>query len=1345
MNDSPAPPPANAPPRRKMRPIARILLLGAGSLAGILLILVTAALLILPSEWFRDKVRSRIVTEAERVSGGRVEIGSFRFDWTNLVAEVAPFVLHGTEPSGEAPLFRAESVKVGLKIISIFKRDIDISSLHLDQPRANVLVDRDGATNFPAPKLKRESRDPIEQLLVLAVDEIVLRNGELRYGDRKLPLDLHGKAVDAKLAYDFRTPAYRGSLSAEEMRVDSGFAEPLTVSLHTALALLKNKVEIQQGRLAMKNSSIELQGTIEDFQNLRAAFEVKAAGDLVELGRPFRLPQPHTGTVHFNGKVLYTVAESIQIRGRVTGQHLALRQDRVDLKNISLASDLQFQNRQIRLRDLTVHALDGVFRGAVDLNDFSTYRINGELNSVSIRSLMQMTGTENSSFAGAINGPVEITGSLKERRALKAGGRFRVTATQGGVPVQGFINAAFDSRRNSVQLGESYLTLPSTRLDFRGTFGEQLQIRAETKDLNDLRPALALFSSTMPDKLPLELKGGSALFQGTVSGPFNQARVAGQLTATSFDVQDQRVDRLAATLEATSSGVHVSSLGLGQDALRLVGSLDIVLSGWKLTDTSTVSGSLKVENARLRKLLTDAGLKLPIEGTVRAEAKVKGNAGEPQAELQLTVDKPEIYGEHFDRFRAQVRYQGAGVEVINGVAEAGKSRVLLAGTYQHPPNDYRNGDLKFDIATENWTLQQVENIRKARPGLTGELNLQARGHVRWRKGEILPETLDGDLALSRLGFDGRQIGDFSIDARTTGRLLSMGMAGDLRGSKITGKANLQLEGEYSGAGEVTMSPMKVSTLQDMISVTRGAAPMPVEGTIEGHLMFSGPVKRPELMRARIELPRLTLQPARRALTAAQIAELSLRNQGPIVAEYDGKLLHVRSAHFVGRETDLQLTGAISTTDKSGYDLRMNGSFNLGVLQGFHEDLVSSGAAVVNASIRGSLQDPLVNGRMELKDASLYLADLPNGIDRANGTILFDKRRATIEKLTANTGGGDLSLSGFVGFGVDLIYQLQARADRVRIRYPEGVSTTANANLSLTGSASKSLLSGVVTVVREGFNPRTDIGSLLVSAPIPVVPPASQSEFLRNLQFDVRIETVPNLQFQTALTSDLQADADLRLRGSAAKPAVLGRIVVSQGEIQFFGNKYTINRGEIGFFNPVRIEPVLDLDLETQVRGVRVNINFNGPLQKLNVSYRSDPPLQSTEIIALLAVGRAPGSNSALASSQTITNQSFMQTGNNLLGQAVAAPLSSRLQRFFGVSRLKIDPQLTGLSAVPQARLTIEQQISRDVTLTYVSNLAQANQQIIRLQWDISQSWSVVAVREENGVFGVDFFFKKRLR
>ncbi|MBC7928663.1 MAG: hypothetical protein H7039_23720, partial [Bryobacteraceae bacterium] len=111
---APPPPPPPSQRHRVARPV-RILLWVTGILAGLILLLGLAAILILPGSWFREKVRERIVTEVEKASGGRVEIGSFKFDWSNLNVEIAPFILHGTEPAGEAPLFRTESIKVGLK------------------------------------------------------------------------------------------------------------------------------------------------------------------------------------------------------------------------------------------------------------------------------------------------------------------------------------------------------------------------------------------------------------------------------------------------------------------------------------------------------------------------------------------------------------------------------------------------------------------------------------------------------------------------------------------------------------------------------------------------------------------------------------------------------------------------------------------------------------------------------------------------------------------------------------------------------------------------------------------------------------------------------------------------------------------------------------------------------------------------------------------------------------------------------------------------------------------------------------------------------------------------------
>ena len=60
-------------------------------------------------------------------------------------------------------------------------------------------------------------------------------------------------------------------------------------------------------------------------------------------------------------------------------------------------------------------------------------------------------------------------------------------------------------------------------------------------------------------------------------------------------------------------------------------------------------------------------------------------------------------------------------------------------------------------------------------------------------------------------------------------------------------------------------------------------------------------------------------------------------------------------------------------------------------------------------------------------------------------------------------------------------------------------------------------------------------------------------------------------------------------------------------------------------------------------------------------------------------------------------------------------------------------------------LTLEQQVSQNVTLTYITNLTRTQEQIIRVQVDLNKEWSAIAVREENGVFGIDFQYRKRFK
>jgi translocation and assembly module TamB len=109
-------------------------------------------------------------------------------------------------------------------------------------------------------------------------------------------------------------------------------------------------------------------------------------------------------------------------------------------------------------------------------------------------------------------------------------------------------------------------------------------------------------------------------------------------------------------------------------------------------------------------------------------------------------------------------------------------------------------------------------------------------------------------------------------------------------------------------------------------------------------------------------------------------------------------------------------------------------------------------------------------------------------------------------------------------------------------------------------------------------------------------------------------------------------------------------------------------------------------------------------------------------------------------------QSAAQLGETaLVSQAVASPLSSRLQRVFGVNQLRIDPTFASGSALPQARVSLQQRIADTLTFTYTQDLSQSNSELVRVEWAVSPKFSAIATRDENGIFGLDFFYKRQFR
>jgi translocation and assembly module TamB len=811
------------------------------------------------------------------------------------------------------------------------------------------------------------------------------------------------------------------------------------------------------------------------------------------------------------------------------------------------------------------------------------------------------------------------------------------------------------------------------------------------------------------------------------------------LTATHFSAEGRPVDSLRADVTASPENVHLQNALVVRGAVTAQFDAAVRLSDWHAEESSEIYGRAAVANAPAADLAALAEVaNAPVTGSLSLSAQFSGTVGKPLVDGTVEVSQGSYRDEPFDRASARVAYAGDTLTLSAGQASARGKELRFTGSFRHEPDRLDIGRAHFNVASNAMPIEEVRTIEALRPNVKGTVQFSASGDVDLTPAPRLM-SLAADVSARGMELSGQRLGDAHLSAVSQSQALQARLEASVAGSAVKGEGTVRLEGDYPASGALTFSRIDFARLQPWL----GALPVPLAGFAEGEVRISGPALRTEALRAELRIPAFEIGPAP---SPGVPANLTLRNAGPIVAELNGSTVTLTAARLVGRITDIALTGKVNLRDPNPLDLRVAGRIDLAAVHEFNRDFTATGTVNADAGVRGTLAAPRITGRVQFQNAAFNVADFPNGISNAAGVIVFTGDRATIQTFEGETGGGKVRLTGFAGYeGSHLVFQVHAVASEVRVRYPEGVSTVADANLRLTGTSERSTLGGTITIRRTGFNPQSDFGSLIATSAEPAHTPSVRTGLLGGVNFDVQIDSAPDAQFQSSLTQDLQVDVSLRLRGSLSNPALVGRVNISQGQVVFYGTKYTIHQGSVAFYNPLKIDPIFDIDLETKARGIDITLTISGPLNKLNLTPRSDPPLQFGEIVQLLATGDAPALDPALVGQQSAASQGWQQSGASaLLGQAIASPVAGRLQRFFGVSRLRIDPTLPGIETNnPQARVTVEQQVTPDITFTYITNVTSTNPQVVRMEWAFAKQWSVVALREENGVFGLDFFYKKR--
>ncbi len=1331
-------------------------LFAASALVLFMLLAGIAGIVLLRSEWLRENVRTRIITELERATGGRVELGAFDFDWAARMAEVKGLVIHGKEPAGDPPLLSIDRVALQFKILSLLRQEFDLTALAVEHPQTRVILYPDGSTNVPEPKVKKQSSRPFaETILDLKIGSFVLTGGEAvaeTPKGRKKSTGWQTKAQNLAihLAYDAAALRYSGDLQLAPLHFDSKETGPMDFRIQTQIALEKNRLLVSKAEVKSKLADVTVTSfVLDNFTDPVMTGDLYAKASLYEVGILAGWTSHQAATAILRGKARFVSLSDYEVSGTVHSDAVdfATGSRRFQLKGARVDSRFKMLADHVDLDGIRIQSLGGTVTGKGVIRGWDAFQAQGKVEGIGVRNVAATFTQYALPYDASAAGDYEVHGAFFHIGDTQVSGRFELTPAANSPAVTGLAGLQYNGTTGDLTFGESYVSFPHTRVDLTGVLDKKLSVDAFSTNPVDLLPFFGITT------LPVSLKNGSATFVGTLQGDTLDPVIHGHLEVHNPVYNGQMADSATADVTLDHAGVKVASGRLvhGSFSAQTEGSL--AWKDWTLDDHGRLDARIQAKQADLGRLMgvLNAG-DLPLKGALDATLRVAGEMSNPRITADLRASAGSYSGEPFDSITAHVESPTSSQQTAQGEITAGLRNAKVSLRYDHAADALVPGALSIHVETNPVTLSQIQMFHEQLPSLTGDAVLRADGSasvVQNAKKEtrIRFSRLDGDLQVNGIDLAGRKLGSLHVSAVTRNDIMTAKLTANAAGANISGESTIQLAGDYNMQTRIAASRIDLNTVWNLLNPETAAGSFNFGGNAEAAVNLSGPLTRVDDVTGSLEIPRFELKPLPAAGTPRNLQTFAVKNAGTLRARLSQAVIRLEDFRFEAPNTNLALTGNIALRQANPLDLRAQGKVDLKILEGFSTDLASAGDLNVNAAMRGTFDSPDFSGRAQLAGGDFHLADFSNGLTNANGLILFNGSRATIQNLSAESGGGKVDATGFIAVmkGI-LAFNLETHLSSVRVRYPEGVSTVADANIKVAGTSQRSQASGRVSIRRMTINPKSEAGGILAKSVEPVRTPSASKGLLANLNLDVQVETAPDLALQTNLAQTLQAQANLRLSGTAVNPALLGRVTVTEGEIVFFGNKYTITQGTVSFFNPVRVEPILNVDLETKARGVQIIITVSGPVDKpLNVTYRSDPPLQFSDIVALLATGRSP-TDPSIALRDSGGNQSLQQMGASaLLGQAIANPVSGRLQRFFGVSKLKIDPQLSGITGSPQARLTIEQQITPDILFTYITDVSSTSTQLIRVEWAFDKTWSAILTREENGYVGLDFAYKKRFK
>lgn len=1303
-----------------------------------LAVLALAGLAMARTAWFHRILERRVAAELESLTGARVEIGQMEFSLFTLQITLSDVVLDGAEQPPAPPLFSARTLAVRLYPLSIFRKPTTLTALDLNGAEIHLLTRRDGSSNVPGPAISSAAGPgrPLEDFLDMAIRRMTINHTNVYWNDARFALNLKAQNVAVQMRRD-RARTYQGSLSSNTIQFEiPGFSlPPTTVTSRFEITPAGLNVTAINWRAAGFSGESTLRVKAAPEIEAEAAF--RAQGLAVPWAKMLSLGPVEAGEIFLAGHAAYQKDEW-QAQGRVEARQILAPSPSFNPGRVDFMADFLAERGGLQFPNLRVAALGGTLqgRGSVMLRQgLPRFTVHADVQGVRLQNLMSSLASAHPllnylHWSSVVQGAVDATWAgrgedLNSRLALQF-------HTRPGLPdapmaLNGSLRALLTNAHGlKLEIGALDAQTPHSSFQVHGAVESsqsQLVVELKTSDFEEWRAPLE-YLARANEPIPLALEDPlsfSGLLTETESGP----AIRGQLMAGRFDFRGWSWNGLAANVSIARNLVQVSGGRLRRENSILSVDASALLQDWQLDPNGHAWLSAHADRTPLAGLKAALGADYPLDGLATGEIKMEGTPSKLTGSGQLQVDQGKLASLPFDRLNLSIQVAESVWNVESIQLVRGRGKITGRGSF-----DLSTRAFSATLHGADFPLADFAPAPKPAPGeaKTSPLEGQTAFDL---EGSGTPENavLHAHWTIQDLKVMGMAAGSFQGQLNWQGQRLeatgeSTGPGGALR---FSGEARteagwpVELTGDYS---DFRFGPwIRLLLNHKFDSSVMGS------GTVK----VSGPLRPPGQLVIESHVSTLKVN----------AADLAWENVQPIDLRYSAGNLSISRFRIQGPSTNLEAEGSVRFGKQASLSLSARGESDAKLLSVLDPAVKATGISQVDVVINGTPVRPLVFGKLEVQDLNLSYGDFPIRLFGMNGEIRLEGERATVQSLRGTSGGGSVTVQGYMAFGETPVFEVSAHVDQVRLQYPVDFISQLTGTLRLTGTPENSRMEGELVIRQLYTPPNFSVLGLLSDVSSSAGTPAigAASPVASKVRLNVQVFSAPTVRLET---QDLRmvADVDLHLQGTLANPVLVGAIHILSGETVLRGNRYTINRADISMTSPFRTQPMLDLETTTRVQRYDLTLDVTGALDRFKIAYRSDPPLPTSDILSLLALGysRQQGELS------TTGQEHFSSVGASaLLSEALSSQMTGRIQKLFGVSRIKIDPNVGGPENVAGARVTVEQQVTRDLTLTYITDTGSSQRRVVQFEWQVGENVSFYGVRDRNGIFGVELRFRRRFK